>query len=149
MLHLCRTLQKGICPWHIHQTLSQATQILGAAFFKHKYLTNLSVTPENLVIAAAKTFACALKTSIHQHLQVSTIQALKDLSEVFTDASHKYRCNPTIHMPNAPPLHPHWEPTESPRVSPTPLGTPPPKVHNTMVSPMVPSTLSTCAPSSI
>ena len=32
-------------------TATQATQILGAAFFKHKYLTNPSVTPEDVVIA--------------------------------------------------------------------------------------------------
>jgi hypothetical protein len=30
------------------------SQILGATFFKHKYLTNPLVTPEDLVIAAAK-----------------------------------------------------------------------------------------------
>jgi hypothetical protein len=57
--------------------------------FKHKYLTNPSVTPEDLVIFAAENLAQALETSIPQHLQVSTIQALKDLSEVFTDTSHK------------------------------------------------------------
>jgi hypothetical protein len=67
----------------------------------------MSVTPEDLVIAAAANLTQALKTSIPQHLQVSTIQALKNLSEVFTDASHKYSNDPTIHMPNTPPLRPH------------------------------------------
>jgi hypothetical protein len=85
-------------------TATQATQILGAVFFKHKYLTNPSVTPEDLVIAAAKNLAQALKTSIPQHLQVSTIQAIQDLSEVFTDAFHKYSNDPTSHMPDTPPL---------------------------------------------
>jgi hypothetical protein len=128
---------------------SQATQILGPAFFKHKYLTNPLVTPENLVIAVAKNLALALETSIPQHLQVSTIQALKDLSEVFMDVSHKYSNDPIIHMPNVPPLHPHQEPMESPRVSPTPLGTSPPRVHTTTISLKVPGTLTNCAPSSI
>jgi hypothetical protein len=50
------------------------TQISGAAFFKHKYLTNLPVTPEDLVITAADNLTQVLKTSIPQHLQVSTIQ---------------------------------------------------------------------------
>jgi hypothetical protein len=54
----------------------RATQILSAGFFKHKYLTNPSVTPEDLVIAAAKNLAQEIETSIPQHLQVSTIQAL-------------------------------------------------------------------------
>jgi hypothetical protein len=75
--------------WKFWSTATRATQILGAAFFKHKYLTNPLVTPEDLVIAATKNLAQALETSIPQHLRVPTIQALKDLSEVFTDASHK------------------------------------------------------------
>jgi hypothetical protein len=112
-------------------------------------LTNPPVTPVDLVIAAAENHAQALEISIPQHLQVSTIQALKDLSEVFTDASHKYSNDPAIHMPNTPPSHPHREPMESPRVSPTPLGSPPPRVHTTMISLTAPSTLPTCAPSSI
>jgi hypothetical protein len=81
---------------------------MGIAFFKHKYLTSQSVAHENLVIPVAKNLAQVLETSISQHLQVTTIQALKDLSEVFTDASHKYSDDPAIHMPNTPPLHPHW-----------------------------------------
>jgi hypothetical protein len=135
--------------WKFWSMATRATQISGASFFKHKYLTNPLVTPEDLVVAAAKNLAQALKTSIPQHLQVSTIQALKDLSEVFTDASHKYRNDSTIHMPDTPPLHPHREPTESPRVSPTSLGSPPPRVHMTTITLTAPGTLPTCTPSSI
>ncbi len=117
--------------------------------FKHEYLTNPLVTPEDLVIAAAVNLTRALKTSIPQHLGISTIQALKDLSEVFTDAAHKYSNDPAIQMPDAPPTNLHQEPTASPRVLPTPLGTPPPRVHPTTVSPKVPTILPTCAPSSV
>jgi hypothetical protein len=84
------------------------------------------VTPEDLNIAMAENLTWALETSIPQYLQVSTTQALKDLSEVFTDASCKYSDDPTIHMPNAPPSCPHRELMESPRVSP-----PPPPWHTT------------------
>jgi hypothetical protein len=135
--------------WKFWSTATQATQISGAVFFKHKYLTNPSVTPEDLVIAAAENLTQALKTSIPQPLQVSTIQVLKDLSEVFTDASHKYSSNPTIHIPNASPLHPHWELTECPRVSPTPLGSPPQRVHTTTISLTAPGTLPTRAPTNV
>jgi hypothetical protein len=128
---------------------TRATRITGAAFFKHKYLTNPSITPEDLVIAVAENLTQALKTSIPQHLQVSTTQALNDLSEVCSDASHKYSSNPTIHIPNAPPLHPHWELTESLRVSPTPLGSPPPRGHTTTISLTAPSILPTCAPTNV
>ncbi len=128
---------------------TRATQTSGVAFFKHKYLTNPSVTPEDLVIAVAENLTRALKISIPQHIQVSTIQALKDILEIFMDAAHKYSNNPTIHMPNVPPTHPHQEPTASPRVPPTPLGTPPPRVHPTTVSPKVPGIVPKCAPSSV
>jgi hypothetical protein len=128
---------------------TQATQILGAVFFKHKYLTHLLAIPEDLVIAVAKNLAQALETSAPQHLQVSTIQATKDLSKMFTGASHKYSNDPAICMPDAPPSHPHQEPTESPRVSPTPLGSPPPRVHTTMITPTACGTLPNRAPSSI
>jgi hypothetical protein len=62
--------------WKSWSMATWATWISVAAFFKHKYLTNPLVTPENLVIAAAENLTQALKTSIPQHLQVSTIQAL-------------------------------------------------------------------------
>ncbi len=117
--------------------------------FKHKYLTNPLVTPEGLVIASAENVTRALEISISQHLGVSTIQALKDLSEVFTDAFYKYSNDPTIHMPNAPPSHPHLELTESPRVSPTLLGSPPPRVRTITISPTSPRTLPTHAPTSV
>jgi hypothetical protein len=134
--------------WKFWSTATRATQISGAAFFKHKYLINPLVTPEDLVVAAAENLTQA-EISIPQHLHVSTIQALKDLSEVFTDASHKYSSNPTIHIPNAPPLRPHWELTESPRMSPTPLGSPPPTVHTTTISPTAPGTLPTGPPTNV
>ncbi len=61
----------------------------------------------------------------------------------------QYSNDPAIHMPDAPPLHPHQEPTKSPRVFPTPLSTPPPRVHTTRIPPKVPDILPTHAPSSI
>jgi hypothetical protein len=64
--------------WKFCLTATQATQILGATFFKHKYLTNALVTPEDLVIAMAENLARALKTSILQHLWVSITQHPKE-----------------------------------------------------------------------
>jgi hypothetical protein len=135
--------------WKFWLTATRATQILGTAFFKHTYPTNPLVTPEDLLIAAAEHLTWALETSIPPHLRVSTTQALKDLSEVFTDAAHKYSNYPTIHMPDAPPTHHNQEPMASPKVPPSPLSTSPPKVHPNMVSLMVPSMLLTRAPSSV
>ncbi len=74
--------------WKFWSMATRATRIFGAIFFKHKYLTNLLFTPEDLVVTTAKNLAQALVTSIPQHLRISTIQALKDLSEVFAGATH-------------------------------------------------------------
>jgi hypothetical protein len=52
-------------------------------------------------------------------------------------------------MPNAPPSLPHQELTESPRVSPIPLGSPSPRVHTTPISPATPGTLPTHAPTNV
>jgi hypothetical protein len=77
MSNLHRTLQKGICLWQSHRTLpvleilvngNPSYSNLRRCVFKHKYLTNLLVTPEDLVIATAKNLAQALETSIPQHL---------------------------------------------------------------------------------
>jgi hypothetical protein len=56
-----------------------ATRILGAAFFKHKYLTNLAVTSEDRVIEAAGALTQALDNQMPPHMRESTIQALSNL----------------------------------------------------------------------
>jgi hypothetical protein len=43
--------------WKFWLVTTRATRILGAAFFKHKYLTNTTVTPEDRVIAVAGPLA--------------------------------------------------------------------------------------------
>jgi hypothetical protein len=61
--------------WKFWSMATWATQILGATFFKHKYLSNLMPTPEDLVIAMGANLARALETTIPQQLGVSAIQA--------------------------------------------------------------------------
>jgi hypothetical protein len=46
--------------WKFWLVTMRATRISGAAFFKHKYLTNPAVTPEDRVIEAAGALARAL-----------------------------------------------------------------------------------------
>jgi len=70
--------------------------VSGAAFFKHKYITNPAVTPEDLVIAAAANLSRALATNMPQQLQQSSIKALADLQDVFSHAANKYNDDPTI-----------------------------------------------------
>ncbi len=81
-----------------------ATRILGAAFFKHKYLMNPTVTPEDRVIAAAGALARALDNQMPPHMCKSTIQALSNLQDVFQQAAINYNADPTTHaIQTAPP----------------------------------------------
>ncbi len=107
---------------------------MGAAFFKHKYITNPAVTPEDLVIAAAANLSKALAINMPHHLRQSSIQALADLQDVFSRAANKYDNNPTTHhipkanIPTAPQrqqLDNNWlqspsrTPATPPRVQPS------------------------------
>ncbi len=113
----------------------------GAAFFKHKYITNPAVTLEDLVIAAAANLSWALATNMPQQLPQSSIQALADLQDVFSRAANKYNDNPPMHhipganIPTAP-RRPHLE-----NQLKSPPGTPatPPRVHSSARFPRVPN----------
>ncbi len=83
--------------WKFWSTTTRATRILGAAFFKHKYLSNPLATPEDLVIAAAANLAKALKTTIPVKLRDSSIKALTDLSALYSEAALQYNNGPATH----------------------------------------------------
>ena len=127
----------------------RATQILGAAFFKHKYLSNLSATPKDLVIVAAANLVKTLKTTIPVDLRDSSMQALTDLSALFSEAALRYNYNPATHViaPETVPKQPQQVPTTSPREPPTPIPAPPPRVQPTVHSPRVPTSLPSSPPS--
>jgi hypothetical protein len=54
-------------------TSTRATWISGVMFFKHKYITNPSVTPEDSVIAVAQALAQALNNRLLPHIHTSTM----------------------------------------------------------------------------
>ncbi len=84
-----------------------ATRISGAVFFKHKYITNPTVTPKERVIVAAGALAQALDNQIPPHMQAPTIQALSDLQQIFQQSATRYNMDPTMHViPNDPPRVP-------------------------------------------
>ena len=78
--------------------MTRATRISGAAFFKHKFLSNPSATPKDLVIAAAANLAKALETTIPADLHDSSMKALTDLSTLFSKAALRYNNDPTTHV---------------------------------------------------
>jgi hypothetical protein len=63
--------------WKFWLSATRATRISGAAFFKHNYIANPAVSPEDRVIAAAGVLSNA-----HLHASID-IQVLGDLQEVF------------------------------------------------------------------
>ncbi len=56
--------------------------ISGAVWFKHKYLTNPSVTPEDQIIAAIGGLAKTLRTNILQQLHEDTVNKLQKLQDI-------------------------------------------------------------------
>ncbi len=77
--------------WKFWSNNTRSTCVWGAAFFKHKYIINPAVTPEDLVIAVAANLLQALATNMPQHLRQrqSTIQALADQQDIFSHAANK------------------------------------------------------------
>ncbi len=67
---------------------TRATCISGATFFKHKYLTNPLVMPEDQVIVAPACLTDTLQGIKSPQLHTSTLQALGDLCNVFYEAAN-------------------------------------------------------------
>ncbi len=65
-------------------TNMRATRVSGMVFYKHKYITNPDVTPDDAAIVAAKKLAEALKGIHTNSLGTETIDDLARLSSVFT-----------------------------------------------------------------
>ncbi len=68
----------------------QATRVSGAAFFKHKYLTNPSVTPKDQIIAASAHLTNAIQGTITANMPTSTLKSLGNLQSIFHDAMKGY-----------------------------------------------------------
>jgi hypothetical protein len=58
-----------------------ATRVSGAVWFKHKYLTNPSVTPEDQIVAAIGGLAKTLTTGVPPQLRDDTMDKLCKLQE--------------------------------------------------------------------
>jgi hypothetical protein len=61
---------------------THGTHIWGAVWFKHKYLANLSVTPEDQIIAAICGLAKTLRTNIPPQLHDNTVDKLQKLQDI-------------------------------------------------------------------
>jgi hypothetical protein len=125
--------------WKFWTPTTCATCISGAFFFKHKYLTNPSVTPEDQVIAAAACVMDTLQGIKSPQLHTSTLQALGDLHNVFYEAANATNA-PLFAADTSPrqvaPLPPHDTPQvpEAPNhiLSPSQSPCTPPRVQTNL-----------------
>ena len=75
--------------WKFWTISTQSTRISGTAFFKHKYLTNPGITPEDRIIAAATRLTNAIQGTTTTNIHTSTLQSLDNLQQIFHDAARK------------------------------------------------------------
>jgi hypothetical protein len=70
------------CCYRVYITKTPATRVSNTVNFKHQYITNPTVSPESLVIAAAQQLTAALKGNIPGGNE--TIEGLTKVSKLFT-----------------------------------------------------------------
>ncbi len=76
--------------WKFWMVSTRATRVSGTAFFKHKYLSNPIVTPEDQIIAAAVHLTNAIQGTITANMRTSTLKLLGNLQSIFHNAAKGY-----------------------------------------------------------
>ena len=66
---------------------THATKISNTVFFKHKYLTNPTISPADAILAAAADLAAQLCGHHTRHLGAVQLRDLKNLHSIFADAT--------------------------------------------------------------
>ena len=74
--------------WNLWNTSTKALGVLGTVFFKHKYITNPSVAPEDTVISAENRMTDALKMHHPHNMCEYDIHALHRLEQTFKQAAY-------------------------------------------------------------
>ena len=59
----------------------------GIMYFKHKYITNPAVSPEDAVVQSCASLAKTLKTYMPNHIGETNLERLTELEAIFTEAS--------------------------------------------------------------
>eukprot|EP00804_Cyclotella_cryptica_P004958 CCRYP_014075-RA/>CCRYP_014075-RA protein AED:0.08 eAED:0.06 QI:0/0/0/1/1/1/2/0/1100 len=104
--------------WKIWSPTTRSTRIAATVFFKHKYLTNPSVTPTDALIAAAANLAHIIKHNAKaQHVGTKNLLDLQRLQQLFSDAAQQ---------PPAPAQQP---PAPATAGAPAVIHAPPPRVQ--------------------
>eukprot|EP00804_Cyclotella_cryptica_P028368 CCRYP_016432-RA/>CCRYP_016432-RA protein AED:0.27 eAED:0.27 QI:0/0/0/1/1/1/2/0/586 len=114
----CKTYAQHCSKGWIWSTATRTTRIGATVFFKHKYLTNPSISPTDALIAAAANLAHLIQCNAKaQHVGAKKLQDLQRQQQLFSEIAKQLLVTPAPHeqaTPRAPP----------PRVrTPTPLPT--------------------------
>ena len=81
--------------WNLWNIKTKATRVSETAFFKHKYITNPTVTPEDAIISAANRMSQALRQYKPNNMCEDDVQALSRLEHIFTKAANN---NSTVNI---------------------------------------------------
>eukprot|EP00804_Cyclotella_cryptica_P026876 CCRYP_017593-RA/>CCRYP_017593-RA protein AED:0.20 eAED:0.21 QI:0/0/0/1/1/1/3/0/940 len=110
--------------WKIWLPTTSSTRIAATVFFKHKYLTNPSMTPADALITAAANLTHVIKHNAKaQHVGAKNPQDLQRLQQLFNDTAKQQLLSPTATKPVAP----HAPPPRVQAHTPIPTAcTPPP-----------------------
>ena len=72
--------------WNLWNLKTKSTRVSETVFFKHKYITNPTLTPEDAIIAAANQMTETLQTHKTPGMYKEDVQALARLDQIFQDA---------------------------------------------------------------
>ena len=73
--------------WEMYSPKTRSTRISETVFFKHKYITNPTATPTDVIIAATNRMAAALKNHKPDNMCETSIQALARLETLVNNAT--------------------------------------------------------------
>ena len=113
-------------------------------FFKHKYISNPTVTASDTVLAAAQDMSAALQTKLDRHLGKESLTALANLQLIFAKAEEQKKTTkePTQHkspqkLTHVPQLKPAKFIVTSSIPQPRRNASPPPRLDLTVPPPRV------------
>ena len=73
--------------WNLWNVKTKSTRVSETVFFKHKYISNPTVTPADAIISAANRMTEALRTHKPTGMHEEDIQALARLEQIFQAAA--------------------------------------------------------------
>eukprot|EP00804_Cyclotella_cryptica_P023928 CCRYP_010044-RA/>CCRYP_010044-RA protein AED:0.06 eAED:0.07 QI:0/0/0/1/1/1/3/0/1072 len=113
--------------WKIWSPTTRSTRIAATVFFKHKYITNPSVTPTDALIAAAANLAHVITHNAKaQHVGTKNLQDLQRLQQLFSDAAKQ----PPVPAPATTPAVIHAPPPRVQTQTPIPTAWPRPSTSH-------------------